>query len=339
MVRLLALLALLAAAHVVAMMALEGLGLGDAIWLTMTTLTTVGYGDLSAATPWGRLATIALLYLVGISMLAQLASDYIDYRMQRREKMIDGLWEWDMRDHLLIVNTPRNDAARYCELLIRQIRDTPEFVDTPILMLTSQFPDGLPQRLRDAGVVHRTDYPTSAEAWESVHVDRAKYVLVLAEDPSDRCSDSYTFDILSRIAERTGSNGTRVIAECVDDANRERFLRAGASTVVRPIRAYPELIVRAIVAPGVEVVMENLFTHDGDHAQRYDIELKDGTVWSDIVSALIQRDWGTAMAYIRPDGKVVCNPPAQEPVEARALLVMVREGHEPTDAEVRGALA
>ena len=40
----------LAAANVIAMIVFEGLSVGDAIWLTMTTITTVGYGDISAVT-------------------------------------------------------------------------------------------------------------------------------------------------------------------------------------------------------------------------------------------------------------------------------------------------
>ena len=53
------------AAHVVAMVALEGMTIFEAIWLTATTIVTVGYGDLSAKTELGRVATM-LLYGAGI---------------------------------------------------------------------------------------------------------------------------------------------------------------------------------------------------------------------------------------------------------------------------------
>ena len=54
-------LASLVLAHIVAMMVFEGLSLWDAIWLTMTTMTTVGYGDISASSFFGRLSTIILM--------------------------------------------------------------------------------------------------------------------------------------------------------------------------------------------------------------------------------------------------------------------------------------
>lgn len=336
--RVLLMLLALAAAHVAAMMAFEGLSLGDAAWLTLTTLTTVGYGDLSAATAAGRTATVLLLYLAGISMLAQLASDYIDYRMERRQKMLEGRWNWNMQDHMLIVNAPKQNGQRYCELLIQQLRATPAFADLPVQLLTEEFGTGLPESLRELGVVHRHEFPGNEGALEAAGAARARYVVVLAHDHYDRRSDSLTLDIVHRLRELTVPERTYVIAEAVDDDKRRRLRAFGADSVIRPIRAYPELVVRAIVAPGVEQMMENLFTHEDDYSQRYDLDVRN-VRWADVVSTLIQRDWGTAVAYIADDGSVVCNPPALQPVDAKGLILLVRAGYEPKREELSAGLA
>lgn len=88
------------------MMWLEALSFFDAFWLTFTTITTVGYGDLSAATPGGRLVTVVLMYSLGIFLLANLAGYWVDYRAERREKMLRGRWSWNMKGHILILNVP-----------------------------------------------------------------------------------------------------------------------------------------------------------------------------------------------------------------------------------------
>ena len=80
----------LVVANVSAMMFFEKLSLEDSIWLTMTTITTVGYGDMSATTASGRLATILLMYLVGIFLLAQIVGEWLDYRLDRKERMRKG---------------------------------------------------------------------------------------------------------------------------------------------------------------------------------------------------------------------------------------------------------
>ena len=75
--------------HSIAMVVFEGMSLADALWLSITTITTVGYGDYTATTFLGRASTVVLLYIGGISLLAALASDYVDYRIARRERVND----------------------------------------------------------------------------------------------------------------------------------------------------------------------------------------------------------------------------------------------------------
>ncbi|GHB13286.1 potassium channel family protein [Modicisalibacter luteus] len=137
--------------HTLAMVVFEGLGWEDSLWLKLTTMTTVGYGDFSAATPLGRTATVVLLYVAGITLLAQLASDYIDYRLKRKESMIKGRWRWKLQDHVLIINSPNNNAAVYFERLVAQLRTTESLGDVPVQILTDAFPDGLPESLREMG--------------------------------------------------------------------------------------------------------------------------------------------------------------------------------------------
>ncbi len=88
------------------MMVVESLSLWEATWLTLTTITTVGYGDLAADSFVGQIATVAFLYIPGIALLGQFLGDYVDYRITSREQRLQGLWRWNMKDHILILNTP-----------------------------------------------------------------------------------------------------------------------------------------------------------------------------------------------------------------------------------------
>lgn len=324
--------------HTLAMMGFESLGLADAVWLTMTTLTTVGYGDLSATTPLGQAATVALLYIVGITLLAQLASDYIDYRLQRKSKMIRGQWRWEMQDHILIVNAPRANAETYFLRLVGQIRKSREYHECSVQILTRDFPDGLPESLQQMGVVHYHGYPDDDDHLRAVQVDQARAVLILARDEYRRSSDSLTLDALHRVRELSPDPGPRVIAESVLDNNRARLLAMRADTTLRPVRSYPEMLVQALVAPGAEQVMENLFTHHNDHTTRVAVDIRDRS-WSDIANAVMNANLGTALAYVTPDNQVVSHPPADHRFHAQALIMMVREGEVPTDEAVSRVLA
>jgi voltage-gated potassium channel len=56
------------------------------------------------------------------------------------------------------------------------------------------------------------------------------------------------------------------------------------------------------------------------------------------VSALIQSDLGTAMAYIKKDGEVICHPPGDENVIAQSLLILVKTESIPTQHEIQTTL-
>lgn len=317
-------LLLLFVLHALAMMTFEGLGVSDALWLTLTTVTTVGYGDLSAATPMGRIATTVLLYVAGITMMAQLASDYIDYRLKRKEDMISGRWRWHMQDHVLIINSPSRNPGVYFNRLLAQLRATRDFIDVPVQILTDAFPEGLPVSLREQGVVHHHGESTESQALQAVTPKHARAIIVLAHDEDSRISDSVMLDVLMQLKSLCGESQPYTVAECVETSNRSRAESLGASTTIRPIRAYPEMLVRSLVARGSEKVLENLFTFDDDHHMRYPVNLKDAH-WADVACRLLAGGMGTLMAYVTGDEEVVCHPAHDHRFDARALIVMVRE--------------
>ncbi|MGL5084511.1 MAG: potassium channel family protein [Clostridium sp.] len=57
---------------------------GDALWLSLVTLTTVGYGDISPKTTAGRVVAITLM-LTGIGFLSMLTSTISSYLISMRD--------------------------------------------------------------------------------------------------------------------------------------------------------------------------------------------------------------------------------------------------------------
>ena len=323
--------------HVSAMYAFEGISLGDGLWLTATTITTVGYGDISAATPLGRTATVVLLYFGGIFVLGKVAGDYFDYRAEKRFRKIRGEWYWNMSRHILIINCPNRNSVNYFKRLISQFRQSDRFGMLPIQILTTNFEQGLPDSLSKLDqVVHFHGQPINADDLVAVNADEADVVAILANDEYDDSSDSRTFDTLHRLKDMGCK--AQILAECVDETNRQRLLDAGAHMVTRPMRAYPEMIVRGFVAPGSEQVIENLFTSANDEYQRFDL-MVDNLTWLETVTRIMAADLGTPVAFIEKDGgKLITNPAAKTQVVASAIIVMVREDNNPTEQQVAQAL-
>ena len=198
-----------------------------------------------------------------------LISDYVDFRIARRERIRTGHWDWNMAEHILIINAPKYNREAYFFRMISQIRESEEYRDTPIQLLNEDFADGLPESLRELGVVHTTGSASRPDDMDRAGVERASHIVVLARDEYSADSDSYTFDIAYRLFRR--GLGHLTIVECVEDENRERLKEMQVKTVLRPIRSYPEIIVRAMVAPGVELIIEDMFTHAEDHPVRFPV--------------------------------------------------------------------
>ena len=158
---------------------------------------------------------------------------------------------------------------------------------------------------------------------------------MLAEREGDRRSDSETFDVIHRLKEFGVE--CRIIAECVDDLNRDRLRNAGAFSVVGPMRGYPEMIVRAIVAPGAERIVERLFSSEVDECLRFEVDLT-GLTWASVAQAVLAENSGTAIGFTDLAGELHTNPRPDTLVSGKALYVLVDEAQMPTANGIASAL-
>ncbi|CAM3656648.1 potassium channel family protein [Smaragdicoccus niigatensis] len=340
-------LLLLIALHVIAMLVFEQAALhkrGDesslevfvnSVWLTLTTVLTIGYGDISAATIPGKVATMLLLYTGAVFMVANVASAAVEMRLEKLTRMRDGTWRWKLRDHILILNSPAKESERYFVSLIELLRREREFTNIPVMILTERFTNGLPDGLRDLGAVFYHGSPHDLKALQSAGADKAKYIVLLAEEETHPRSDSLNFDVLLELHE-TYTNA-RIISEVVEDSSRERFRRFGAHRIVRPVRSYPEFIVRALACPGSETVVEDILSSEGSVTQRFNVRI-DNRRWADIGATMLLKGYGTVLGYVDEQRKVVSNPAPLHPVSGRGLFVLVRTDNPPSRSQVQAAI-
>src|SRR5688572_24233126 len=181
-------------------MTFERMSLNDAVWLTATTIVTVGYGDLSAETQAGRIATMALMYAGAIFVVAVAINQWLDIRSERAERKAQGAWSWNLDDHILIIGAPERNQTDFFLRLSRQIRQEEAWHTAPIQLLTPCF-ESLPQALRELGVVHYAGRGTRQADLVRCDVARARGVIILSDDEADAGSDARTFDIVHRVRE------------------------------------------------------------------------------------------------------------------------------------------
>lgn len=321
---LLSLLIILVSVNTVAMVVFEKMSIEDGLWMSLTTITTVGYGDVSPSTVYGRIITVVFLYAFAISALTLLISEIIEWRFLINDKKRKGFWTWkNMHNHIQIINTPNTDTERYLKRLVLEINNTESLKSHPIKLLSRKFSDGLPQSLNELKLLHRTGAAEQANMLNSINLEKADYIVLLARDAHDTLSDSITFDVLTQIKE-LNTNALCIVAEAVSDHNQARFKQAGADVVIRPIRAYPELVVRSMVSPGTETVIEDLLCASGDSLYREDVKFNDKQ-WIDIVTDSLQLNVGTPIAYI-VNGEIKMQPNANDVCSGDGLILLAKQG-------------
>ncbi len=327
--------------HTTAMVWFEGLSLLEAVWLTATTMVTVGYGDFSAETPAGRLSTMLLLYAGAIFVLTKAVGDVLDAREDRAARKLRGNWDWKMRNHLLIVGNPGtrsiDEAQSFFARLIEQIRADRDWQFTPAQLLTTAFGErGLPPRLHDLGVVHFAGRVTEPADLAAVHPEQARAAIVLADTEADTISDALAFDAVDRL--RRAGCTARLVVECVDDHDRPRLRAAGADAIVRPMRGYPEMLARALVAPGSEEIITDLFVAAGHECRRVNLSRPWRGSWLALCGRIMEARIGTPIAYADLRGAICTNPVAAEAVEAHALFIVVHDDCEAELGRVEGLI-
>ena len=280
-----------------------------------------------------------MLYIGSIFVLFHVAADYFEYRTQRKMAMLRGRWKWKMKDHVLLLNSPTINRDRYILGLVEELHRTKHWCDSPVLMLARDYEDGLPEEYQTAGVVHYHGDASSPDDLEAANAADAAVILVLAENAGDKRSDETNFNVLHRLRELDVKG--RIIAECVRRANRARLMEAGADCVMRPIRFYPEIVVRAIDTPGSEQILENLFMSEGDDCRAFDVPVQ-GVRWATLAAGLMSRGLGTAIAYTDdsngPDHSVKSNPPPDQVINTSRIYVIVKAGQDVRSADIQSAI-
>lgn len=233
--------------------------------------------------------------------------------------MNKGNWDWSgARNHIVVVGS-QYDSEHHLSRLFAEFERNDHTAGRTIVLLSPAFDDGLPASLRAMGIHYLHGSSGNPDLLERAGIASADIIILLAADARDSASDGVAFDIIHRI--RDVNQESSVVTECVEDGNRTRLMRAGATLCVRPVRAYPEMLVNALLQPGVIEILENLFTMDGEQIDRIEGDVK--ALWKDVVVDHVERDLGLPIAYQgRDDGKIVTAPRAGADVDASAIFVL-----------------
>jgi voltage-gated potassium channel len=308
---LLASLAALLAAGTIGFVAIEGMPPLDALFLTVITLSTVGYGTLKPLSVEGKIFTIAFI-VVGVATfsyhLTQLFRVLVEkgfietFGARRMDRIIAGL-----ENHYIVCGHGRIGSTVTAELRRK---------GTPLVVVESD-PRVVAELSGEDMVVLQGD-AREESVLRHAGVERAKGLIALLPADAD--------NLYLLLAARDLNPSLTIIARANDPRADKRLQKAGASHVISPHREGGKRIARMILNPNVTDFIEMATEKDNLHLQMEEFTVKPTSPLAGktlIETGLLRKHKILVVAIKRTDGTMLFNPEGATPIQAGDALIVL----------------
>jgi voltage-gated potassium channel len=295
-------------------MIIEGWDLLDAFFMTIITISTVGYSEIHPLSVAGRLFTSGLIVvgvgtmLFGFGVFAETLADNsfgVFGRQRQMEARLNAL-----RDHFIICGYGRIGAQVVIEFEAQHV--------PYVIIERNEEPLGRVQKDRR---LHVEGDAASEELLKQAGIERAKG-LVCAVDSDERA-------VYIVLAARALNPKLYVIARAGYPESIRRLELAGADRVISPYRMAGHLMAELAVRPAVVDVLDTLHHGESDVGlQEVLVGPRTGAVGKTIAEAgLLDAARARLLAVRRRDGSLHVNPTGDLRLEEGDLLIAL--GTEP----------
>ena len=306
LVRVLSLLTALLVAGTGGYMIIEGWRPLDALYMTVITLSTVGFNEVHRLSDAGHLFTIALI-LTGVSTAAYAAGTIGEYviggrlgatlRRQRMQHQIDGL-----EGHYIVCGYGRVGRQVVDELTARDKRSVVVEPSDDVFP-----PDGPPRVRGDA---------TDDRALRQAGIERAAGLVAVAGDDAT--------NIVVTLSARALNPDLPIVARAIQAEAEDKLRRAGATHVISPYRIGGQRMVTQLLHPRITDFLD-VVVHRGS----LELWLEEITVAPDGPAsgqplgetAIWGPDGVKVLAVGRHNGELVTNPRKELRLEAGDVLI------------------
>jgi voltage-gated potassium channel len=283
----------------------------DAFYMTLITISTVGFGEIKPLSHGGRILT-AFIIISGISVLTytlgQVVKIFVEGELtqllgrRKLEKQISRL-----NDHYIICG-----YGRIGKIICQELAD-----DTIPFIVIEQNPD-LVETLEQDRYLYINMDATTEDALLKAGIMRAKGIVTVVHSDADNVFITLT------------AKGLRpeifILARSSDEENQEKLLRAGASRVVCPYlmggRRMFQVLKRPTVTDFIDIATTD--TQLGLRMEEAQVSTKSSLVGKTLVESHIRQDFGVIIVAIKqPTGTMIYNPLPTEKLEGGDVIVVI----------------
>ncbi len=292
-------------------MLIEGWNFLDALYMTVITLATVGYGEVQSLSPAGRVFTLFLI-LMGVGYFLYVVGAIIQFLVEGRIRLVLGRRKLDrqinrLNGHYIVCGYGRMGRAlthfliqKYLDLVVIEQKDA----RVPIM--------------NEDGVLYLLGPANDENMLMRAGITRARGIMTVVGSDAD--------NVFMVLLARELNPDIFIVSRAIMNSAKRTLRAAGANKIVSPYDLGARRMAHAVLRPTVIEFLEMAFADDSADIEVEELRIKATSPLIDkcLLDSNIRRDFNVIIITIKKaDGRMVFNPAAESCLEANDTLVVV----------------
>lgn len=223
-------------------MLVEGWNFQDSIYMTVTTLTTIGYGEIHPLSEAGRWFNLVMIFF-GVGMLAYMVSQIAEGIFEQglkdlfwgRKKMVKQIQ--NLHDHVILCGFGQ---------MGKQVAKTLSQKGTPLVIIEKN--NNQEVDLRESGFNYLIGSAENDQLLQQAGIERARALITAVTSDAE--------NVFITLTARALNKNLTIVARAFEESSTPKLLRAGASKVISPYAHAGLKMASAIINPGVDTFLE-----------------------------------------------------------------------------------
>ncbi len=297
-------------AGVIGFVVIERMSLLDAFYMTVITLSTVGFGEVKPLSPEGKLFT-SFLIVSGVGTFAYAATSFSQFMVEgEMRKLFDARKRRRLmkrlRDHVIVCGFGRV-GEKICEELEKE--------GVPFVVI-----DDDPERVNLAeskGYLFIHQDTTDNEVLERANIRYARAVIAALGDDAD--------NMFLTITAKELNPEVMVVARANDYRNQRKLLKAGADKVIAPHIIGAVRMAQAAIRPVVADFVELATTGRDIQFLMEEVRVPEDSpvCGKSILELELRKRTGAIIVAMVKDGKIIKSPEPTEVLNPGDLLIVL----------------
>ena len=292
-------------------MVIEDWTILDSLYMTVITLSTIGYGEVNPVSQPGRIFTLILI-VMGVGFFLYVIGNVVQFLVEGRIRLVLGRHKLDKQinqldNHYIVCGYGRMGRA-FCRYLIQKGL---KFV------VIEKNEDRMPV-LNTDHVLYVTGEATIEENLLKAGVKRASNLIATLGTDAD--------NVLLVLLAKGLNPKIYVVARASQNASKKPLDTAGADVVVSPFDIGARRMAHAILRPGVIRFLEFAFADEGTDIHIEELSVAPSSKLVDVSlqdSGIRQKYNLIILSIIKEDGDMIFNPSAETTIGADQKIIAV----------------